>query len=217
PTVADAGFRLLSVGTGFRIVRVCAFDVPPPGAALTTFTCGVPATAMSAAAIVTVNCVGETYVVVRAAPFHRTTEPDTKFVPVTVSASPEPPTAAVAGLSAVVVGTGLLGAVIVKVCGFDVPPPGAGLNTATCAVPTVARSVAAIAAVSRVPETKVVGPFAPFHRTTEPDTKFVPETVSVRPGWPAVTDAGLNPAVVGSGLVDIATFTVAPPVNPAIA
>ena len=130
------------------IVKVCGLDVPPPGAGLNTVTGRAPAVARSAVEIAAVSCVADPNVVGRSVPFHRTTEPDTKLVPVTVSVSPEPPTAAVAGLSAVVVGTGLLGALIVKVCGFDVPPPGAGLNAVTCAVPTVARSVAEIAAVS---------------------------------------------------------------------
>src|SRR6266850_1860645 len=148
PTDAVGGLRLEMVGTGLMIVRVCGLDVPPPGAELTTVTCGVPATATSAGGIVAVSCVAETYVVGRAAPFQRTTEPATKFVPVTVRVNPEAPAWTRFGLSPVVAGTGLLGALIVKVCGFDVPPPGAGLNAVTCAVPTVARSVAEITAVS---------------------------------------------------------------------
>src|SRR5438876_9016233 len=40
--------------------------------------------------------------------------------------------------------------VIVKVGAFEVPPPGAGVTTVTCAVPTVATSVARIVARSCV-------------------------------------------------------------------
>src|SRR5207253_833627 len=118
------------------------------------------------------------------------------------------------GLSPVVAGTGF---VMVKVCAFDVPPPGAGLKTVTCAVPAVARSVAEIVAVSCVADANVVGRSAPFQRTTEPVMKLVPVTVSVNAGPPAVTVVGLSPAVVGSGFVVTATATVVPPVNPATA
>ena len=191
-------------------------DVPPPGAGLNTVTCAVPAVPRSGAAIVDVSWVAETNVVARSAPFHRTIEPEMKFVPVTVSVNPDPPTTAAAGLSPVVAGTGLLGGAIVKVCALDVPPPGAGLNTLTCAVPAVTRSGAGTAAVSWVAETNVVARSAPFHRTVEPEMKFVPVTISVRPDAPAVTEAGLKPVVVGIGFAEIATFTVVPPVNPTI-
>jgi hypothetical protein len=60
----------------------------------------------------------------------------------------------------VIVGTGLL---IVKVWALEVPPPGAGVNTVTWAVPANAMSKAEIAAVNRVEETYVVVRFAPFH------------------------------------------------------
>ena len=171
-------------------------DVPPPGAGVNTVTVGVPAAAMSVDGMAAVSWVAETNVVARAAPFHRTTEPATKSVPVTVSVNPASPATAAVGFSPVVVGTGL---VMLKVCGFDVPPPGAGLPTVTCAVPAVAMSAAGMAAVSRVAETNVVARSAPFHRTTEPLMKFVPVTVSVNPGPPAVAVAGLRPVVAGTG------------------
>src|SRR5437867_1269824 len=214
PTTADCGLRLVIVGTGFRIVKVCGLDVPPPGAGAKTVTVGVPAAAMSVAGIVAVSCVGDTYVVARPAPFHCTTEPATKSVPVTVSVNPPSPATAAAGLSPVVVGTGL---VMLKVCGFDVPPPGAGLPTVTCAVPPVAMSVAGMVAVSWVAETNVVARSAPFHRTTEPPMKFVPVTVSVNPGPPATAAVGLRPVVVGTGLafvmpmLKVCGFDVPPP------
>src|SRR3989475_10233158 len=64
---------------------------------------------MSAAGIAAVNWVAVTYVVARSAPFQRTTELGTRFVPVTVSVNPGPPAAAVDGLRLVAVGTGLEG------------------------------------------------------------------------------------------------------------
>src|SRR6267142_5878670 len=68
---------------------------------------------------------------------------------------------------------------IVNVWALDVPPPGAGLNTVTDAVPAVARSVAGMDAVSCDAETNIVVRLAPFHRTTDALMKFVPFTVSV--------------------------------------
>ncbi len=67
--------------TDYLIVKVLVLDVPPPGAGLDTVTVAVPATAMSAAVIAAVNRVADTYVVVRFAPFQRTTELLTKPVP----------------------------------------------------------------------------------------------------------------------------------------
>ena len=58
--------------------------------------------------MVAVSWVAEMYVVERLAPFHWTTEPDTKPVPEMVSVNEAPPALAVAGLAPVVVGTGLL-------------------------------------------------------------------------------------------------------------
>src|SRR5207302_1878432 len=104
----------------------------------------------SVAGITAVNCVGETYVVARSAPFHRTTEVLTKFVPVTVSVNCDPPAVADGGLRLVVVGIGLR---IVKVCGFDAAPPGGGVDRVTCAVPAAAMSAGAIPTVSCVGET----------------------------------------------------------------
>ena len=89
---------------------------------------------------------------------------------------------------------------IVKVCALEVPPPGAGLKTVTCAVPAVAMSEAGIEAVTWVEDTYVVVRFEPFQRTTDPDTKFVPLTVNVKAGPPAVADEGLRLVVVGTGL-----------------
>ena len=86
----------------------------------------------------------------RFAPFHWTMEPLIKPVPLTVSINAEPPAVAETGLRLVVVGKGLLITLIVKVCAFEVPPPGAGVNTVTVAIPAVAMSAASIAAVNWV-------------------------------------------------------------------
>jgi hypothetical protein len=134
-----------------------------------------------------------------------------------------------------VVGTGF--ALTVKVWPFDVPPPGAELNTVTVCVPAAATSVAGIAAVSWVELTNVVVLSEPFQRTTEPATKFVPFTVSVNAPSPtnrlvgdtlvvvgtgfgirlkvAVTDELLLPMVKVHGFVELEQVVV-PPVNDAL-
>jgi len=81
---------------------------------------------------------------------------------------------------------------------FDVPPPGGGLNTVTCAVPTSRMSVAGIAALTSVGDTYVVGRSAPFQRTTDVVTNLVPVTVSVNPSPPRLADGGLMLVIVGT-------------------
>src|SRR5512134_2654879 len=205
PAVAEVGERVDSVGTGLLAVigNDTPPEVPPPGVGLNTVTCAVPAVAMSAAVIDAVSCVAETNVVVRLAPFHRTTEPATKFVPFTVSVNAAPPAVAEVGERVDTVGTGLLAVIGNDTCP-EVPPPGVGLNTVTCAVPAVAMSAAAIDAVTRVAETNVVVRLVPFHRTTEPATKFVPFTVNVNAAPPAVAEVGERVVNVGTGLVEAA-------------
>jgi hypothetical protein len=75
-----------------------------------------------------------------------------KLDPVTVKVNAAPPAVDEAGLIVVSTGTGL-GALIVKVCAPDVPPPGLGLNTVAEAVPAVAISAAVMAAVNWVADT----------------------------------------------------------------
>ena len=71
----------------------------------------------------------------------------------------------------------------------------------TLAVPDETISPAEIEAVSVVALLKVVGRSDPFHRTVEPETKFKPETVSVKAGPPALVEVGLIPEVNGMGLL----------------
>ena len=54
------------------------------------------------------------------------------------------------------------GGLIVNVCAFDVPPPGAGFTTVTFAVPVAATFAAGTMAVSCVAELKVVTNGEPF-------------------------------------------------------
>jgi len=65
PAVVDAGLKLVMVGRGLLIVNVTVFEMPPPGALLSTVTPAVPPVAMSAALMLAVNWVLDTYVVAR--------------------------------------------------------------------------------------------------------------------------------------------------------
>ena len=78
----------------------------------------------------------------------------------------------------------------VNVRAFDVLPP--GFATVTLAVPVEAMSLAGIAAVSWEALTNVVVRFDPFHLTVELETKFVPSTVKVKAGPPAVNVLGFK-------------------------
>ena len=104
PAQLLAGERVVVVGTGLLTVRVCAFDVPPPGAGFVTVVGNVPAEAISAALIEAVTWVELTNVVVRAEPLKLTTEFETKFVPFTVSVNAATPAVTLVGEMLVVVG-----------------------------------------------------------------------------------------------------------------
>ena len=190
------------------IVKVRALDTAPPG--FCTVTEAVPAAAMSAAGIAAVSWVALTKVVVRFAPFQRTTEPLTKLLPFTVSVKAGPPATALLGES--VVNVGVEAPVIVKVRALETAPP--GFCTVTEALPAAAMSAAVIAAVSWVALTKVVVRFAPFQRTTEPLTKLLPFTVSVKAGPPAAALPGESEVKVGVEapvIVKVRALETAPP------
>jgi len=171
--------------------------VPPPGNGLNTVTKMAPPVVRSPAGTMAVTCVALTIVVVNATPFHSTTVPAKKFVPVSVSVNAAPPAVAVVGESEPKVGNGSL---IVNVIAADTPPPGAEFNTVTAAVPPTAISMAGTTAVSCVPLTTVVASATPFHFTTVPATKFVPVSVSVKPAPPAFAVVGESIARTGCGL-----------------
>jgi hypothetical protein len=145
PAIAELGAMPVILGVGLVIVNVAGVETPPPGAGLETVMLAVPGAAISLAGIAAVNCVLLPKVVARSAPFQRTIDPVTKFVPATARLKAGPPAVAVVGLILEMVGRMLL---IVKLTAFEVPPPGPGFTTAMLAVPPVAMSVAGIAAVS---------------------------------------------------------------------
>jgi hypothetical protein len=211
--VTFAKMNLVAPAGAGLIVNVCAFEVPPPGAGLKTVICAVPVAATSDPRIVAVTSVEETTVVDRDEPFHSTTELPIKFVPVTVSVKFALPANVDIGEMEIVVGTGFAAAVIVNVCAFEVPPPGAAFTTVTNAVPVALTSAARIVAVTSVEETNVVVRDEPFQSTTESFTKFVPLTVRVKLELPAAVDVGLSDVVVGAGfrMVNVSLFEVPPP------
>jgi hypothetical protein len=128
------------------IVKVFAFEVPPPGAGVNTMTWTVPATAISEAGIAALNRVEETKVVVRFAPFHNTTEPLIKPLPLMVRVKAALLAVREDGLMLEITCMG--GLLIVNVRALEVPPPGAGVNTVTWTVPAIAISEVDIVAVT---------------------------------------------------------------------
>jgi len=83
-------------------VKVTEFEVCPP--VFTTVIVRAPAAARLEEGITAVNWVDETNVVVRFVLFSLTTDPEAKFVPLTVRVTAAPPTEAEVGLMLVIVG-----------------------------------------------------------------------------------------------------------------
>jgi hypothetical protein len=200
PAVTLVGVILVSVGCGLLTVRVTADDVPPPGAGLNTVTDRLPAEAMSLAGIAAVSWVLLLKVVVRFEPFTRTTDPDTKLLPFTVSVNAALPAVTVLGKMLVSEGAGFA---TLTVSWPEVPPPGAALTTVIERLPAEAMSLAGIADVSWVELTKVVVLEEPLTWTTDPAIKPEPLTVSVKAPLPAVTLAGDTVVSDGAGLLTV--------------
>ena len=212
PAVALVGEMEVMLGLRLSMVKVVAFDVPPPGVWVTTVTGTVPAAARSAAETDAVSLALLTKVVASGAPFQFMADAVfTKFEPFTVSVKVALPTVLLTGEMVVTAGTGLS---MVKVCAFDAPPPGDGFETVTFTVPAVAMSVESIAAVTCAAFTKVVVRGEPPQRTVAPFTKLPPLTVSVKPEPPATALAGESDDAEGRGLstLKVAEFDAALPV-----
>ena len=149
--------RSTSVGSPNKFVgftaNITIFDVPPPGAGLTTCIWLTPADAKSPAVSKASKLVEFTKVVVRAAPLIVTTELGTKPTPVNAIVAAAPPAFAEAGLKEVRLGvwffteSGRL---------LEDPPFGAGFTTAISNVPDVLTSAANIEACNEVELMKVV-------------------------------------------------------------
>src|SRR2546427_175709 len=137
-----------------------------------------------------------------------------KSVAVTGSVNAAPRARAVFGDREVSVGLAF-GAVIVNVCGLEVPPPGAGLKTVTEAVPADAMSVAVICAVSCVPLPNVGVRGLPVHRRADELIVVRAVSVSVKAASPAVALGGEIELSVGLGfgavIVNVCAVDAPPP------
>ena len=115
-------------------------------------------------------------------------------------------TVTVAPVTAVVMfGVNVGGELTVNVSGAEVPPPGAGVKTVTCAVPRAAMSSDPIDACNCVALTKVVGRLAPFQRTMEDDMNLLPVTASVNAVPPTAACEGESALAIGAGFSDGST------------
>jgi hypothetical protein len=199
----ELGLSVAPGVAGTVMLKVSAFDMPPPGVGLVTVTGTLSAFAIALAGIVAITCVALAKVVVSATPLKLTTELLIKFDPVTVNVNPADPAVALAGFSSVIAGTGLLttAGLMVKLSEFEAPPPGEGLVTVTATVSAVAIAVAGTVAVSSVALTNAVVSATPSKFTTELLMKFDPVTVSVNPADPAVALAGFSSVIAGTGFV----------------
>jgi len=200
PAVALDGAREPMEGPALLTLNAELPEVPPPGAGVDTVTWAVPGVATSVAGMAALNCVAPTNVVVRADPFQLTTELLTNPLPFTVKVKAAPPTVAVDGDRELMEGTGLL---TLNAELPDVPPPGAGFDTVTWAVPVVATSVAGMAAFNCVAPTNVVVRADPFQLTTEPLTNPLPFTVKVKAAPPAVALDGARELMEGPALLTL--------------
>lgn len=198
PAVALEGDREETVGGALLIVKDAALDVPPPGAGFVTVTFGVPAVNISEVAMAAVNWLALLKVVVLVDPLNLTTEPDTKPEPFTVKVKAAPPAVVLVGESDVIPTVGLL---IVNCTLAEAPPPGAGFVTETFAVPAVAISAAAMAAVNWVALWNVVVLETPLNFTIDVERKPVPFTVNVNPAPPSVALVGEMDVAAGAGLL----------------
>ena len=150
-------------------------EPPPAGSGLLTETSNSPPAARSVAGMEAWRPVALTNVVVRATPFHRTDEFETKFEPVTVRVNAAPPPLARTGEIEPRTGTGFSTR---KSSRLDRPPPGARATIGTVLPRT--RSEAGIDASRREALTNAVVRSLPSQVTTDPEMKPVPVTVRVK-------------------------------------
>jgi len=139
PTGSEEGLRSSAPTVGLLTGSATAADVPPPGAGFTAVSDRLPVAAKSEELRVTLTWVALTSVVERALPFTSITVDDTKPVPETTMIGDAEFTVSVAGLSALIVGTGF-GAVMAMDAAVDVPPPGVGFTAVTERLPVPAKS-----------------------------------------------------------------------------
>ncbi len=128
----------------------------------------VPAVAIRAAGTAAVSWLALTNVVDSPEPFHRTADPETNPLPLTVSVKGGPPAVALAGIRDVRTRVGLL---MTKLELSDGVPPD---TTVIAAVPAPAIKAAGTTAVSWPAFTNVVDSAEPFHCTDAPEANPPP-------------------------------------------
>ena len=147
---------------------------------------------MSDAGMAAVSAVAETYVVVRFAPFQRTTELVTKSVPLTVNTKASPPAVVELWLRAAATGIGLPpGATTVKALPLVTVPPGA----VTLRGPVVAPA-GAVAVICVLPFTVNEEAEVPLNFTAVAPAKPLPLMVTTVPAGPL---EGVKPLITGAG------------------
>jgi hypothetical protein len=188
-------------------------DVPPGDGFVTVMLIG-PTAAMLAAGTVAVSCQALTSVVASAivcvGVIQLTVAPVTKLLPLSVSVKVGLPAVVLPGTSDVIAGTGVA-LPIVNVTGGEFSVP---VKTVICAVPAVVKSPVGIAAVSCESLTKLVGTAVPSHSTFEPETKFDPCTIRLKPALPAGAELGDKDDIVGAGSAPLTVNVAAADVPP---
>jgi hypothetical protein len=175
-----------------------------PGVVVSTATLAKPHVAMSVLSIWAESCVELVTVVVLGLPFQLTKSPAAKFVPLTVSVNAGPPGAAFWGENgelAEIVGPLSWTGLITKVTAADVPPPGAGFVTVTCAIPTLATSAGGIMTESWVEAvSKFTARWKPFHSAVEVSMNPLPATWRTKGSLPTVIFGGNKPQLETGGV-----------------
>jgi len=164
------------------------------------------------------NSVALTTVVARAVPFQVITVVATKPDPVTPSRTSLDPATTLAGLTLLIVGTGLF---TVKSTPGELPPPGDGFTTVSFATVPLAKLLAGIVALKLVAEIYVVARETPFHCAVELRMNPDPLITTLVFPEPAKADPGVTPEMAGVGFAlgaggEMGPGVPPPPAQPAV-
>jgi hypothetical protein len=187
-----------SAATGL-IVKDTTPEVPPPGPVLKTLTRALPGCTRSAIGIAVLRSERLRAVEARSLPFHCMIVAATKPEPWMRRGIPGQPAGALVADNEESTGRGLLvKGSMMNVLGLEFPPPGAGFDTLTCALPAAAKSLAKTG-ITSWDELSVAGRATPFHCTVEESKKPVPDTFKLIGAEPACAWVGARTLIVGSG------------------